>query len=264
MESGHPLDPLIAAADRALRAVFAPAQASRPVPDYPGAAGAAHVAAQKAVKSAPADPTPNAAQSSGTPEFANVEPGSTEPAAAAADPGGPGSGVLSEADRLKSAALMRVNHAGEVAAQALYHGQALVSRTAATRDLLLHAAREESDHLAWCETRLKELGSRPSLLNPIWYLGSFAIGALAAATGDRTSLGFVVETERQVEGHLDEHLARLPAGDTRSRAILNVMRTDEIGHGAAAKSAGAVELPAALRVLMRQTARIMTTAAYWI
>jgi ubiquinone biosynthesis monooxygenase Coq7 len=159
---------------------------------------------------------------------------------------------------------MRVNHAGEVAAQALYHGQALISRSAATRDLLLHAAREESDHLAWCETRLKELGSRPSLLNPIWYLGSFAIGALAAATGDRTSLGFVVETERQVEGHLDEHLARLPTGDTRSRAILDVMRTDEIGHGAAAKSAGAAELPAALHVLMRQTARIMTTLAYWI
>jgi 3-demethoxyubiquinol 3-hydroxylase len=258
MESGHPLDPLIAAADRALRAVFAPAQASRPVPDDPPRVGV-----QTAIKSAAADPTPNAARSRRTPEFANVEPGA--PAATApAGLGESGRAPLSEADRLKSAALMRVNHAGEVAAQALYHGQALVSQSAATRDLLLRAAREESDHLAWCETRLKELGSRPSLLNPIWYLGSFAIGALAAATGDRTSLGFVVETERQVEGHLDEHLARLPTGDTRSRAILNVMRTDEIGHGAAAKSAGAAELPAALRVLMRQTARIMTTAAYWI
>lgn len=159
---------------------------------------------------------------------------------------------------------MRVNHAGEVAAQALYHGQALVSRSSATREVLLKAAREEADHLAWCETRLKELGSRPSLLNPLWYCGSFAIGALAAAVGDRTSLGFVVETERQVEGHLDEHLARLPTGDTRSRAILNVMRVDEIGHGAAAKMAGASELPAPVRVLMRHAARVMTTAAYWI
>jgi ubiquinone biosynthesis monooxygenase Coq7 len=130
--------------------------------------------------------------------------------------------------------------------------------------MLLKAAREEEDHLAWCETRLKELGSRPSLLNPLWYCGSFVIGAVAAATGDRTSLGFVVETERQVEGHLDEHLARLPSGDVRSRAILNVMRTDEIGHGAAAKSAGASELPAPVRVLMRHAARVMTTAAYWI
>jgi ubiquinone biosynthesis monooxygenase Coq7 len=171
---------------------------------------------------------------------------------------------MSEADRRESAALMRVNHSGEVAAQALYHGQALVSRSAATRNMLLHAAREEADHLAWCETRLKELDSRPSLLNPLWYCGSFAIGALAAAAGDRTSLGFVVETERQVEGHLDEHLARLPSGDARSRAILNVMRTDEIGHGATAKAAGASELPAPVRVLMRHAARVMTTAAYWI
>jgi len=212
MESRHPLDPFIAAADRALRAVFAPAHASRPVPD-----------------------------------------------------GGPDPGVAPlEAERRESAALMRVNHSGEVAAQALYHGQALASRSTATRNMLLKAAREEEDHLAWCETRLKELGSRPSLLTPLWYCGSFVIGALAAAAGDRTSLGFVVETERQVEGHLDEHLARLPSGDTRSRAILNVMRTDEIGHGAAAKSAGASELPAPVRVLMRHTARVMTTAAYWI
>jgi ubiquinone biosynthesis monooxygenase Coq7 len=179
--------------------------------------------------------------------------------------GAPAAGIgLSDAERRESAALMRVNHAGEVAAQALYHGQALVSRSAATQNMLLKAAREEADHLAWCETRLKELGSRPSLLNPLWYCGSFAIGALAAATGDRTSLGFVVETERQVEGHLDEHLARLPSGDTRSRAILNVMRTDEIEHGAAAKTAGASELPAPVRVLMRHAARVMTTAAYWI
>jgi 3-demethoxyubiquinol 3-hydroxylase len=159
---------------------------------------------------------------------------------------------------------MRVNHAGEIAAQALYHGQAFVSRSAATQEMLLKSAREESDHLAWCETRLKELGSRPSLLNPLWYCGSFAIGVLAAAAGDRASLGFVVETERQVEGHLNDHLTRLPSGDTRSRAILDVMRTDEIAHGATARAAGASELPAPVRVLMRQVARVMTTTAYWI
>jgi ubiquinone biosynthesis monooxygenase Coq7 len=159
---------------------------------------------------------------------------------------------------------MRVNHSGEVAAQALYHGQALVSRSTATQQLLLKAAHEEADHLAWCETRLKELDSRTSLLNPLWYCGSFAIGALAAAAGDRTSLGFVVETERQVEGHINEHLARLPADDARSRAILNVMRTDEIGHGATATAAGASELPAPIRVVMRQVARVMTKTAYWI
>src|SRR5262249_49046389 len=159
---------------------------------------------------------------------------------------------------------MGVNHAGEIAAQALYHGQALAAHSDATRDLLLHAAKEESDHLAWCEARLRELGSRPSLLNPLWYCGSFAIGVLAAATGDRTSLGFVAETERQVEGHLDEHLTRLPTADTRSRAILNAMRTDEIAHGATAKAAGASELPAPVRALMRHAARVMTTTAYWI
>jgi ubiquinone biosynthesis monooxygenase Coq7 len=159
---------------------------------------------------------------------------------------------------------MRVNHAGEIAAQALYHGQALVSRSEPTRRLLLRAAREESDHLAWCETRLKELGSRPSLLNPLWYGGSFAIGALAALIGDRISLGFVVETEKQVEGHLDEHLERLPESDVRSRAILEAMRSDEIAHGVTAQAAGAAELPLGARTLMRQTARIMTTVAYWI
>ena len=159
---------------------------------------------------------------------------------------------------------MRVNHAGEIAAQALYHGQALAARSVATREMLLAAAREESDHLAWCETRLKELDSRPSLLNPLWYAGSFAIGALAALMGDRTSLGFVVETERQVEGHLDEHLARLPSDDARSRAILETMRADEIAHGANARAAGAAELPPPVRKLMRGTARVMTSTAYWI
>ena len=159
---------------------------------------------------------------------------------------------------------MRVNHAGELAAQALYHGQALVARSEATREMLLAAARSESDHLAWCETRLKELAARPSLLNPLWYAGSFAIGAAAALLGDSASLGFVVETERQVEGHLDEHLARLPPGDARSRAILEAMRAEEIAHGTAAAAAGGVRPPAPVCALMRRTARIMTGSAYWI
>src|SRR4051812_44218351 len=127
---------------------------------------------------------------------------------------------LTEAERRESGALMRVNHTGEVAAQALYHGQAFVARSETTRVMLMKAAREETDHLAWCETRLSELQSRPSLLNPLWYAGSFAIGAVAAAFGDRVSLGFVSETERQVEGHLDDQLTRLPAQDSRSRSIL--------------------------------------------
>jgi len=159
---------------------------------------------------------------------------------------------------------MRVNHAGEIAAQALYHGQALAARSGETRAWLLDAARAESDHLAWCEARLTELGSHPSRLAPLWYAGSFAIGALAAAFGDRASLGFVAETERQVEGHLDEHLSRLPAGDERSRAILREMRADESRHGANARAAGASSIPAPVRALMRQTARIMTGTAYWV
>jgi ubiquinone biosynthesis monooxygenase Coq7 len=250
MESLHPLDHLIATADRALRAVFAPAHASRPVPE----AAPADTGATPAGASVPPTATPAGASSA---------PATSAPASAAPTTTG-AAAALSETERRESAALMRVNHAGEIAAQALYHGQAFVSRSAATRDILLKAAREETDHLAWCETRLKELGSRPSLLNPLWYCGSFAIGVLAAATGDRTSLGFVVETERQVEGHLDEHLTRLPAADRRSRAILSAMRSDEITHGATARAAGASELPAPVRGLMRRVARVMTTAAYWI
>jgi 3-demethoxyubiquinol 3-hydroxylase len=178
-------------------------------------------------------------------------------------PGAPAA-PLADAERRESAALMRVNHAGELAAQALYHGQALVARSAGTRAMLLAAARSESDHLAWCEMRLKELAARPSLLNPLWYAGSFAIGAVTALMGDPTSLGFVAETERQVEGHLDAHLGRLPAGDTRSRAILQAMRAEEIAHGANAAAAGGAPLPAPVRALMRRTARIMTGTAYWI
>jgi len=204
------LDDLISTADRALRAVFAPARASRPLP------------------------------------------------AAAPQPD------LTEAERRESGALMRVNHTGEVAAQALYHGQAFMARDEVTRRMLLQAAREETDHLAWCEARLSELQSRPSLLNPLWYAGSFAIGAVAALFGDRVSLGFVSETERQVEGHLDEHLARISPNDVRSRSILQAMRADEIAHGAAARAAGGAELPATARKLMKQTARVMTHTAYWV
>ncbi|MBV8804071.1 MAG: 2-polyprenyl-3-methyl-6-methoxy-1,4-benzoquinone monooxygenase [Sinobacteraceae bacterium] len=280
MESRYPLDPFIAAADRALRALFAPAHASRPVPDAspvadPPSSGGPSARSQPigphAVDSQPtAGPAPQSADFRPAPDLAphaaglHQGPNVGQDAGATSQPRPNTPPALSDTERRESAALMRVNHAGEIAAQALYHGQALVSRSAATQEILLKAAREESDHLAWCETRLKELGSRPSLLNPLWYCGSFAIGVLAAAAGDRASLGFVVETERQVEGHLNDHLTRLPSGDTRSRAILDVMRTDEIVHGATAKAAGASELPAPVRVLMRQVARVMTTTAYWI
>jgi ubiquinone biosynthesis monooxygenase Coq7 len=170
--------------------------------------------------------------------------------------------ALSPDDRRESAALMRVNHAGEVAAQALYHAQALFARDPEVRDFMLHAAREETDHLAWCETRLKELGARPSVLNPLWYAGAFGIGALAAMLGDRASLGFVAETERQVESHLKSHLDRLPAEDQRSRAIVEAMCHDEMGHGQQAQRAGAAPLPEPVRELMRRTASVMTHTSY--
>lgn len=169
---------------------------------------------------------------------------------------------LSAKDRRESAALMRVNHAGEVAAQALYHAQALFARDPEVREFMLRAAREETDHLAWCEARLTELGARPSVLNPLWYAGSFGIGTIAALLGDKTSLGFVAETERQVEGHLKSHLDRLPADDQRTRAIVEAMRADEVGHGQQAQSAGAASLPGPVRELMRRTARVMTHTAY--
>lgn len=170
--------------------------------------------------------------------------------------------ALSAEARRESAALMRVNHAGEMAAQALYHAQALFARDPEIREFMLRAAREETDHLAWCETRLKELGGRPSVLNPLWYAGSFGIGALAALLGDRASLGFVAETERQVEGHLQSHLEQLPAEDLRSRAIVEAMCHDEVGHGQQAQSAGGMSLPGPVRELMRRTAQIMTHTSY--
>ncbi len=192
-------------------------------------------------------------------------PAAGRPVPARATPGQPrdkADAALSEDDRRESAALMRVNHAGEVAAQALYHSQALFARDPEVRDFMLHAAREETDHLAWCETRLQELGARPSILNPLWYAGSFGIGTLAALLGDKASLGFVAETERQVEGHLQSHLERLPPDDLRSRAIVEAMCEDEIGHGRQAQSAGGSLPPAPVRELMRRTAKVMTHTAY--
>ena len=159
---------------------------------------------------------------------------------------------------------MRVNHAGEVAAQALYRGQALVARNPELREQLLDAAREERAHLDWCEQRLAELGDRPSRLQPLWFAGSFAMGAVAGALGDRWNLGFVEETERQVVEHLDGHLERLPAQDERSRAVVHAMRADEARHGEAARRAGARALPRIAREAMRRVARLMTGSAYWI
>ena len=171
---------------------------------------------------------------------------------------------LAEGDRRHAAGLMRVNHTGEVCAQALYSGQAAVGRDERTRAQLLEAAAEETDHLAWCGERLQDLSSRPSLLNPLWYAGSFAIGAAAALVNDRVSLGFVVETERQVEAHLGEHLQKLPADDTRSRAIVAQMQADEARHGKNALAAGAIELPQPIPALMRFASAVMKAVAYRI
>jgi ubiquinone biosynthesis monooxygenase Coq7 len=159
---------------------------------------------------------------------------------------------------------MRINHAGEIAAQALYSGQAFTAQNAATSALLQEAAAEETDHLAWCETRLQELGGRTSYLDPLWYLGSFAIGSLAGIAGDKTSLAFVAETEQQVSDHLSSHLRQLPIDDARSRAVLEQMLVDEAKHGQNALHAGAGELPSIVRTLMKATAKVMTRTAAWL
>jgi ubiquinone biosynthesis monooxygenase Coq7 len=186
--------------------------------------------------------------------------GSARPSPAAALP----ADGLSPAERRHSAALMRVNHAGEVAAQALYHGQGAAARRAGVREAMRESAAEETDHLAWCAQRLAELGGRPSLLNPLWYAGSFGLGALAGLAGDRSSLGFVAETERQVVAHLGDHLGRLPAADLRSRAIVQQMREDEAAHGRRAMHAGGATLPAPVRFAMRLGSRLFTRTAYWV
>jgi ubiquinone biosynthesis monooxygenase Coq7 len=174
-------------------------------------------------------------------------------------PDGPTS--LSDSEAKKSAGLMRVNHVGEVCAQALYTAQALATPNATLRAHFTQACREETDHLAWTAERLKELGARPSLLNPLWYAGAFGLGLLAGRMGDATSLGFVVETERQVGAHLQGHLSKLPEADHASRAIVAQMHIDETRHAAEASAAGAAELPAPVKHLMRMAAKVMTTVA---
>jgi ubiquinone biosynthesis monooxygenase Coq7 len=172
--------------------------------------------------------------------------------------------VLSVDEKRLSGALMRVNHVGEVCAQALYQAQALATANVELKAQMARAAREEVDHLAWTEERLVQLGDRPSLLNPLWFGGAFLIGLAAGRMGDRVSLGFVVETERQVERHLESHLDRLPAADLASRAIVAQMRTDEAEHAVAARLAGGIELPAPVRGAMRLAARVMTGTAHFI
>ena len=171
---------------------------------------------------------------------------------------------LDDKARKHAAGLMRVNHAGEVAAQALYQGHALAARSGEVREHMLAAAAEERSHLAWCEDRLRELGEQPSRLDPLWSAGSFAIGLVAGVAGDKWSLGFVEETERQVSEHLHGHLSKVPAEDARSRAIVEAMRADEERHGAEAVAAGAAPLPAPVKWLMRGVARVMTASAYWV
>ncbi len=185
----------------------------------------------------------------------------TPPAAGGSVPEAP---PLSAAERRLSGALMRVNHVGEVCAQALYQAQALATSSPELRAQMDHAAREEIDHLAWTAQRLGELGDRPSLLNPLWFGGAFLIGLAAGRLGDRTSLGFVVETERQVEHHLAGHLDRLPAHDAASRAIVAQMQADEAAHAVAAQRAGGTELPAPVRAAMRLAAKVMTGTAHYV
>lgn len=181
-------------------------------------------------------------------------------------PAGPAMGAeapLSDSEARHAAGLMRVNHVGEICAQALYRGQALWCRDEAVRKVMLHAAEEEADHLAWCHQRLEELHSRPSVLNPLWYAGAFGLGLVASRAGRARNLGFMAETERQVEEHLDGHLQHaLPAQDERSRKVVTQMRDDEIGHRRTAENHGAARLPAPVRLAMRGMSRVMTTTAY--
>ena len=209
--NARPMDPLLTAADNALRTLFANPRASRPCPT---------VAGQNTQLNAP--------------------------------------------DAALAGALMRVNHVGEVCAQALYAAQALGTRDPVLRGHFLAASSEEGDHLAWTRQRLGELGARPSLLNPIWYAGAFGLGLLASRLGDRLSLGFVVETERQVEAHLATHLEKLPEGDHESRAIVAQMKDEEARHALEALSAGALELPAPVKTLMGVAAKVMTSTAYYV
>jgi len=179
-------------------------------------------------------------------------------------PGATSQSALNVTDARKVAGLMRVNHSGEVAAQGLYNGQALTAKLPHVRQAMQHAAREEQDHLAWCEARLKELDSHTSLLNPLWYAMSFGIGAVAGLAGDQYSLGFVAETERQVGAHLDSHLQTLPESDARSRAILEQRNRDELHNSEQALAAGAQELPESVKALMGMVSKVMTKSSYFI
>ncbi len=171
---------------------------------------------------------------------------------------------LSDSEKSESTALMRVNHVGEICAQALYQGQALTARDAEVQQTLAQAAREETEHLAWTERRIAELSGRKSLLNPLWYGGSFAIGAVAGMLGDKWNLGFLAETERQVETHLAGHLKRLPHHDGKSRAIVAQMQVDEAGHATAAMAHGGADLPMPVKLLMKLGSKVMTKTAYWV
>jgi ubiquinone biosynthesis monooxygenase Coq7 len=224
-------DRVIGEIDRAINVLWATPRAHRPPPGAPAGDSAAG-------------------------NSAAGDPAAGEPAA--------GGAALSERARAEAARLMRVNHAGEVAAQALYRGQALTAREPGTARSMRQAAAEEMDHLAWCDERLKQLNGRSSLLNPLWYAGSFFIGSVAGILGDRASLGFIAETERQVESHLRGHLDRLPPEDRRSRAILQQMTHDEIQHGVNAAALGGKDLPLWLKGAMRLTSKLMTRGSYWL
>lgn len=171
---------------------------------------------------------------------------------------------LTPDQKLHISRLMRINHTGEVCAQALYQGQALTARVPSNREALVVAAREEEDHLAWCEHRIAELGGRTSFLNPLWYAGSLALGVAAGIAGDKWSLAFLKETERQVEGHLAGHLERIPEFDQRTRAVIRQMKTDEAGHANLAQSLGAAEFPEGIKSAMRFSAKLMTQTVYWV
>ena len=186
------------------------------------------------------------------------------PAPAPLDAGAPAESEMTLPERAHSAGLMRVNHVGEICAQALYQAQKLATRSPSLKAAFEHAASEEEDHLAWTAARLRELDSRPSLLNPLWYTGALAIGFAAGCLGDKASLGFMAETERQVERHLDGHLKALPEADRQSRAIVAQMRDDERTHGQSATDAGGSELPAPVRALMRAASKVMTRTAYYV
>ena len=241
-----PLDRLLAEADRALRVLSGSTSGTRPNPA---------AALRKPTPPAVLATEPLAVVGASTAAGANGGIGVEDPAA---------STELTPAETRHAAGLMRVNHVGEVCAQALYRGQALVSRHASTRAIFLEAAVEETDHLTWLADRLKELKSRPSCLNPLWYAGAFGLGVLAGRAGDAVNLGFMAETEKQVEQHLDGHLQKLPVNDVRSRAIVTQMCEEERHHRETAQHAGGRPLPPLARAAMRAGSKVMTTTSYYI